>query len=494
MSKPKNVLLITSDEFRYDCIGATGNPVIRTPNLDALASEGVIFSKYFVQACPCGPSRMCLYTGRYLCSTRSVNNMTPLADAEDNLGMYLRNAGYAPVISGYNDYAVDPRILPADDPRASGLDYDNFLPGFDVLLDHEHDSPEYFNYLRSKGYPEEICTHERIHMPNVPPEGRKGHLASVFPAHYREEDSECRFHTLRAIDYLRNASDSPWFLNVNFIKPHGPWICAAPYHEMYRDDEMPEPVRRFEELKDPHPYLRMMYRAPMLVDQQELREFQRCYYGMITEFDVNLGILFQALKDTGQWDNTIIAFISDHGEYMGDHYRTDKGHFHDAPMHVPCIIRDPSPEADATRGQILDAFCESVDITPTICDWMNVPIPDRVQGMSLVEQIRGNPAARRKQEIHYEYDFRWESKMVEGADPDQYLLWVVRDDDFKYVQFGLESMPPLLFDLRNDPGEFNNLAALPEYAPKVAEYCQRLLRWRMKNEDQRMEHWAYPLR
>ena len=494
MSENRNVLLILADQFRHDCLGAAGNPVIQTPNLDSLAAEGVLFNNCFVQSCPCGPSRMSICTGRYMCSTRSVENMTPLAEAEDNVAQYLRDGGHECGFIGYNDYAVDPAICPPGDPRRTSLNYDNFLPGFDVVLDHELDSPQYFEMLRRKGYPPDFCRPGTIHEQDVPPEGLNGHLPLFYPARYKTEDSDLRFLTGAALDYLRAPHDRPVFLSLNYLKPHAPQVCSAPYHALYADAAFPPPARRPEELDDPHPYIRMAQRFPALMDPRELQEVRSCYYGMITELDASLGILFQGLKDAGLWDNTLIIFSADHGEYLGDHYLIDKNHFYDAAMHVPCIVRDPSHEANTTRGTRLDGFCESIDFTPTLIDYAGIPIPDRVQGRSLLGVIRDHPNAVLKTAIHYEYDFRMQSRKNPGADPDEYVLWVLRDHAFKLVQFGPEHMPPLLFDLKADPCEFHNLADKPEYAATLAHYCQEMIRWRMKNEDQRMEHWAYQYR
>lgn len=206
MSENKNVLVVIADQFRADCIGAAGNPVIRTPNLDALAREGTLFSSAFVQCAPCGPSRMCIYTSRYMCSTRSVDNKTPLADAEENLAMHLRKAGYVTGIMGYNDYATDPRILPEGDPRKAGLSYDNFLPGFEVVYRHEFHSPEYFQYLRDKGYPERLCGPCICEEYGVPAEGPGDHLPLRYPAFYKAEDSECQFLTSRATQFIQEHS------------------------------------------------------------------------------------------------------------------------------------------------------------------------------------------------------------------------------------------------------------------------------------------------
>jgi arylsulfatase A-like enzyme len=489
----RNVLLIVADQFRWDCLGAAGNPVIQTPHLDGLAREGVLFRNCFVQTCPCGPSRMCLMTGRYLCATRAVDNYTPLADAEDNLGVFLKRAGYRCAAFGYHDYSVDPRTLRENDPRLDRLSFSNFLPGFDDTYLHEYHSPEYFAMLRERGYPEEWCGPRICTEYNVPESGPGEHLPLRYPAYYRAEDSECRFLTGKVIDYLRENSDGGWFVNVNYIKPHPPRICPAPYHGMYDPASMPAPNRRPDELKSVHPYLRVERQIPELREELEWREMRACYYGMISEIDACIGILLEETRRLGRWKDTLIIFTSDHGEYLGDHYFLDKAHFYDETMRVPLIIRDPTTSASATRGGSVATLAESVDLTPTILAFLDVPITDRVQGASLLGVVRGDSTGS-KGRVHFESDFRnrWDWSEVLG--PDECLLWVVRGSRYKYVQFAHESLTPLLFDFQTDPGEHVNLAERAEYAGVVTRYCQHLLRWRMKHEDQRMEHWASNLR
>lgn len=490
MAKPLNVLFILADQFRADCLGSAGNPVIKTPNLDALAAEGTLFRQCYVQTAPCGPSRMSIFTSRYMCSTRAVDNQTPLTDARENVAMALREAGHKPALMGYNDYAVDPRILPPDDPRTYTLNYDNFLPGLDVALDHEYDSKEYFAMLREKGYPEWLLSHDAVHAPNVPPEGPGDHLPLRFPAHYRAEDCECRFITNTAIDYLRDRQDTGWVLSLNYIKPHSPKICSAPYNDMYDPADMPEANRRPEELTSAHPYLAAAHSDPQWASERDLREALANYYGMITELDTSLGILFDALKTSGQWDRTLIVFSSDHGDYVGDHYLDGKGRHYETGIHVPLIIRDPLPEADSTRGEQLDGFVESIDLAPTLLEYLGVPVPDRFQGRSVLGRVRGKADSEAKAEVYYEWDFRGDFRQDTDRDPDRCLLWAVRDNNWKYVQFADEGMPPLLYDLSTDPEEQYNVADDPVHAATVLACCQKLLRWRMANEDQRMEHWA----
>ena len=486
-----------ADEFRADCLGCAGNPIIQTPHLDALAAEGTRFTQCFVQAAPCAPSRMCIYTGRYLCATGCLDNRTPLAEAEDNVAMHLRVHGHRPAIIGYNDYAIDPRTLPEGHPYRTSLNYDNFLPGFDVVLEHESDSPEWYADQRAKGYPPEACCREVMYTPDMPPEGPGEHLPCWYPARYRAEDSEAQFVTSKAIEYLAARRDSGWFLSLNYIKPHGPNLCPAPYHRMYGLDAIPPAVRRPEECDATHPYLRRMGENAnsQLVDDRELREFKATYYGMVSEIDACLGRVLDALRSSGQWDDTLIVFTSDHGEHLGDHYLVGKAHYFDAALRVPLIIRDPSPRADATRGCALDGFCEAIDVAPTICEWLDVPPHARFQGASLLARVHGRPEARPKPRVFYEYYYYNSLHLEERpADADACRLWVVRDDRFKFVAFGEEDVPPLLFDLRADPGEFENLARRPEHASIVAEYAQHLIRWRIRNEDNRMERWARQFR
>jgi len=488
----RNVLFILADQLRADCLGAAGNDVIRTPHLDALAADGVLFRNCYNQTSPCGPSRACINTSRYMCSTRSTDNLVPLRDAEENWGYSLRQAGYNPGVIGYNDYAVDPTLLPEGDRRLRELDYDNILPGFERVYHHDYDSEEYFHWLGEQGYPDELLNHQAVHVPAVPEEGPGDHLPCHFPAHYKAEHSECRYITDKAREYVRTRNDEAhgWVLNLNYVKPHPPNINCHPYSDMYDPGDMPLPARRPDELDgNPHPYLRQVIGDGVHRDERHLREFIACYYGMVSEVDDNLGLLFDELKATGQWDNTLIIFSSDHGEYLGDHYLVGKGHCFDGAMNIPCIIRDPhSPGGRQRHG-----FVESIDLAPTVLDWLGVPIPDRFQGRSLMGAVRDDAAFEDRAQIHYEFDYRTEA-WQHDTDMDQHLLWVIRDGDYKYVHFADEGMPPLLFDLREDPGEFDNLAPRPEHAATVLDYCQKLLRWRMRHEDQRMERWTAALR
>ena len=168
-------------------------------------------------------------------------------------------------------------------------------------------------------------------------------------------------------------------------------------------------------------------------------------------------------------------------------------------MRIPYIVRDPRPRADQTRGQILDHLVEAIDSAPTMLEALDVEVPDRFQGHSVLPLLHGDAAYREKDAIFYEFDYRGTGMAAEveanlEPDSDQHLLWVVRDKNYKYVQFADASIPPLLFDLETDPQELNDVAGHPDYREVMLESCQKLLRWRMYHEDQRMEHWAQQYR
>ena len=199
-----NVLLITLDQFRGDCLSAAGHAIVRTPHLDRLAANGVRFARHYSQASPCGPGRASLYTGMYQFNHRVVHNGTPLDRRFDNVALAGRRAGYAPALFGYTDQSVDPRDTTGpDDPRLSF--YEGVLPGFDCLLDlPEHVQP-WVDWLASLGY-----------------DTSPGGLPLLATEHERpEEHSIGAFLTDHAVEWIAAQGD-PWFAHLSYLRPHPP--------------------------------------------------------------------------------------------------------------------------------------------------------------------------------------------------------------------------------------------------------------------------------
>jgi arylsulfatase A-like enzyme len=172
----------------------------------------------------------------------------------------------------------------------------------------------------------------------------------------------------------------------------------------------------------------------------------------------------------------------------GDHYTWGKETYFEQSFHIPLIIRDPSQAADTGRGAQVDKFTESVDILPTILDWLGRDAPAQCDGQSLIPFLRGKPPASWRDAVHYEMDFRFTPNMPRldaeetlGLTPDDCAFTVIRDEQYKYVHFA--NLPPLFFDMQNDPYEMHNLANDPEREALMLRYAQRMLSWRMQHAD-----------
>jgi len=215
-------------------------------------------------------------------------------------------------------------------------------------------------------------------------------------------------------------------------------------------------------------------------DPDEQRQLQATYYGMLAEVDDHIGRILDWVDD-----NTVIIFTSDHGENLGDHYMLHKLGWFDASYHVPMLVRGPG----LARGAVVDAFTEHVDVLPTIAELLEAPVPLQCDGRPLTAWLRGGAVPDDwRSETHFEFDFRDpDSPLIEelfGLTLEECALAVLRDDHGKYVQFsGHRTLPPIFFDLDADPAQIHNVAADPAYAPKVLEYAQRMLAWRMQHTE-----------
>ena len=483
-----NILFITADQWRGECLSLLGHSHVSTPNLDALAQDGVLFRNHYAQATPCAPSRSSLHTGMYLQNHRCVVNGAPLDDRFSNWAREVASAGYAPSLFGYTDSALDPRGMDADDPRLRH--YSEPLPGIDFYTAMRDEvAVDWVEYLQQKGYP----------MPDRPwsfyaitedgvdwADGGD----SVLPLAIKAEDHETHYMVDRCIDWIAE-QDKPWITHLSLLRPHPPFAAPAPYNSHHDPALIPGSMRRESprEEADQHPLLdyfinHSRYRAPD--SERQTQQDKSNYFGLIEEVDDNLGRLFESLKQGGQWDSTLIIFTSDHGEQLGDHWLMSKLGFFDQSYHIPLIIRDPREQANASRGKQIDEFSENVDVMPTMLDWLGLEIPSQCDGFSLLPTLnKGMVPAGWREEAHWEYDFRnvrddhLEKHL--GLTLHQCGLSVIRDHRYKYVHFS--ALPPLFYDLQQDPGEFINQAENPDYQQLVLEYAQKMLSWKMNHTD-----------
>jgi arylsulfatase A-like enzyme len=210
------------------------------------------------------------------------------------------------------------------------------------------------------------------------------------------------------------------------------------------------------------------------------------YYGLVDECDVQLGRIVQHLKDTGQYDRTLIIVTSDHAEMLGEHYMWSKEVYFDQSFHLPLVIRDPRP--DAVRGRRVTEMTQAIDVMPTILDWIGQPVPRSCDGRSLVPFLKDTIPDDWREDVFFEHDFRdVRGQAVEtalGISSDECCYAVIRGRKWKYVHFA--ALPPLLFDLESDPHESTNLAADPALQDVLLECARKMLDWRLMAQERTM--------
>jgi arylsulfatase A-like enzyme len=505
MAAVKNILFVMADQLRADYLSCYGHPRLQTPAIDALAKRGVRFSHAYVNATVCGPSRMSYYTGRSMSSHGSTWNGVPLRVGEPTLGDQLRPLGMRVALVGKTHMSADMaglkrlgvpgQSIEGTFARESGFEPyerdDGLHPDVSVNPDLAYNL-----YLKRHGYQEPNPWHSAANSA----EGSGQELLSgwylrnaQYPARVAEEHSETAYMTNRAMEFIREAGDTPWLLHLSYIKPHWPYIAPAPYHAMYGADDVLPANRSEDERSDPQP----VYGAYM--HHEESKSFARedvrravipVYMGLIRQIDDHLGRLWRFLEERKLFENTMIVVCSDHGDYLGDHWLGEKELFHEESVRTPLVIYDPDPAADGARGSDNDALVEAIDLAPTFVRAAGGPALDHIfEGRSLLPLLRGVPTEWRDAAVsELDYSFRRAGLDLQ-VPPDKARAWMMRSKRWKYVHY--EGFRPQLFDLENDPRELVDRGADPALASVRDEHDERLFEWArnrrtritMSNED-----------
>ena len=497
MGQVKNILFIMFDQLRWDYLSCAGHPHLHTPNIDALATEGVRFTRAYCQSPVCGASRMSFYTGRYCHSHGATWNRVPLKVGEHTLGDHLRDNGMECWLVGKTHMKADTEGM-----ARLGIPADSIIGvrteqcGFDVYERDDGMRPEgpdgfydeggaatYNEWLCERGYPGDNPWHDFANSAR----DEDGNVLSGWllenarkPAAIKEEDSETPYMTSRAIEFMDQAGETPWCLHLSYIKPHWPYIAPAPYNDMYGPEHVIPVNRSEDELVDMHPVYAnyVNNRVGQSFSRDEVLEHTiPSYMGLITQCDDQMGRLFDYLKSNGLWDNTMIVLTSDHGDYLGDHWMGEKDLFHDCSAKIPLIIRDPSDQANATRGSECYALVESIDLAPTFLDVIGAEArPHILEGASLLPFLQGSMPAKWRDYVISENDYGispGNAALAEQVDdPRQYMVANTR---WKYIY--AEGFRPMLFDLENDPNELNDLGASAEHEPIRQEMFEALSAW-----------------
>jgi arylsulfatase A-like enzyme len=506
----KNILLIVIDQFRADCLAVVNSEAtqaslaqsVELPNLRALMREGMSFNQHYTVTTPCGPSRASLLTGLYAMNHRSVRNGTPLGKHHKTLGNYMRTVGYEPMLFGYTDTSVDPEGLHPKDPELK--EYEGLSQGFAEGLRMRFDSAgPWVGYLKQKGY-EVAKKYKDLYRAVLDTNTATSQdpLGSPIrsPALYSAEDRDSAFLTDRTLEALWSKTDMPWFSMVTYIRPHPPLVAPSPFNTMVDPDTVTKPAGSLsiEELKAAHPFYKGFFSEPSNkglyigfdgdhenISDRHSAEMRAVYLGLAAEVDQHVGRLVDFLKESGQYEDTLIVLTADHGEMLGDHGLWGKNSPMDPALRLPLIIRDPfMPQS---HGRSTDMLTESVDIVPTLLDWCGGEKAPALDGSSLMPFIKGSPPELWRKHVFAEVELgepdvptRFERSLGLSTSNANYA--VLRDHQFKYVHFN-GGLPPMLFDMQNDPVEDNDLAQESAYADVLREFTARMLDHRMSHAE-----------
>ena len=488
----KSILFICADQWRWDCFGFMKHKNVLTPNIDKLAKESIVFTSHFAGIVPCGPARTTMLTGLYPFIHRSINNGTPLDKRFTNIAKEARKSNYNPTLYGYTDTSWDPRYLGSNDEK--NFTYESPMEGFDPVCHLPEGNPiVWAEYLNKNGF--EINNPKDLYKDRKP---KKGQGFIHEPYEIPTEHSDTSFLANQAIKDLKKIAE-PFFMHISFLRPHPPMYVADPWHSLVNPDdiELPFMNKTLEELSSQHPVFQEIIKKYTDEDnfseirfsdlnEKDIRNIKSVYFGMCAEVDHYIGKILKALSDTNQANNTMIIFTSDHGEMLGENRLWGKSGWWDSSFRIPLIINVPN-----TKPTILDTFTESVDIAPTILDWIEGKIPQDWNGLSLMPIIK-DPIKKHinKEYVIFDWDFR-ESHYTsfikkEQLAPEECNLSVIRTKKWKYVHF--PSLPPLLFNLLEDPYEINNLANNDKYLNIQNNLLSKLLSHRMLHQERQLSN------
>ncbi len=415
-AKQPNILLVTTDQQRYDAAGEAGPSFLRTPHFDLLCREGVRFTQARADCPICVPARVSIMTGKTVFGHGMDTNglTTQVMDRAGTLPTVLRDAGYQTAAIGKMHFGP---------MRARH--------GFDEMLLPD----DYYREMRRAGHPMQPMRHGLGQNELYPG------MATV-----PESMTLTSWIAEQCVNYIRDRRDPthPFFLWCSFGKPHPPLDPPEPYYSMYRNAPIPEPVFGdwSEDPRCPACFVRHREQWSCdLVPPEIIREARAAYYGLITQIDYNLGRVFSALVDDGLYRDTLIVYMSDHGEFLGDHHSGGKFTFHEASAHVPLVLRLPQSWQDRGHGTTCDALATHADILPTLAAAAGATLPEDVEGLDLRAVARGDAPPR---------DYH-DATAIDG------LYFGITDGQYKYVYYP-EGGTEQLFDLANDPLELHDLA------------------------------------
>ena len=407
-----NIVLIMVDQMRGDCLGVNGNEFIETPNLDMMATEGYNFENAYTAVPSCIASRASILTGMSQKSHGRVGYEDGvLWNYENTIASEFSKAGYHTQCIGKM------HVYP-----------ERNLCGFHNIMLHDG----YLHFARNKEGKASTQIEQCDDYLKWFRE-KKGHNVDLIdigldcnswvsrPWGYEENLHPTNWVVNESIDFLRRRDPSkPFFLKMSFVRPHSPLDPPKFYFDMYKDEDLPEPLMGdWANKEDEENRGKDINCVKGIINKKALKRAKAAYYGSITHIDHQIGRFLIALSEYGELNNTIFLFVSDHGDMMGDHNWFRKGIPYEGSARVPFFIYDPGNLLKGKKGKVFDEVLELRDIMPTLLDFAHISIPDSVEGLSLKDLIEERDYTWREY-IHGEHSF--------GEDSNHYI--VTKKDKF----------------------------------------------------------------
>lgn len=446
-----NVVLILADDMRGSAMNFLGMEKVHTPNLDQLAAESTVFANAHIMGGTSGavsmPSRAMLMTGKYLYSLKEQGATVP--DEHTLIGEALQQAGYASFHTGkwHNGYRAMNRCFNDGKGIYFGGMWDHWnVPLYDYNTDGDYGKkrPVVKDWSKSNEVTYEVGEYMLS--------GK--HSVDIF--------------TEDAVEYIEKQKEAgkPFFLSVAYMSPHDPRTMPDEYMRQYDQDGIQLPPNYMD--KHPFDNGELLIRDEVLAAiprvPDEIRKHIKEYYAMITHVDRRVGDIIKALKETGEYENTIIVFAGDNGLAVGQHGLMGKQNVYEHSVRVPLMIKQAGREV---KGQISDKLCYLIDVFPTLCEMAGTDIPASVDGVSLVPVMQEDKPVR---------DYLYYSYMDNQR--------AISDGEWKLCEYHVNGVRTTqLFNLKADPWELNNLAGEKKYARLIKKLRGQMTLEQVKTKD-----------
>jgi arylsulfatase A-like enzyme len=475
-NKQKNIVLIMTDQQRWDTLGCYGAPICRTPNIDKLATRGIRFSTVFTPTSPCSPARAALFTGLYPHKNHVLRNGGILNPEVPNLADALSKSNYNLGYAG--KWHVDRAKVPSE-YGFEGKDFPNYgyppTNGYIEGLRYMQRipiPPHYNKYIEEKGLePPKVLKAMYGDNPGKQNQEMYALQSGDIESSFEKMVGDFTVDLIRQFSIANENEGKPFLIWANFWGPHTPCLVPEPYYSMYNPEDIPEEPN-FKETWERKPDVHRLYARLWGLEEKdwgEWREIVARYWGYVTMIDDLVGQIVGELEAQGLIDNTLVIFTTDHGDQMGSHKMIEKGCFaYEESWRLPLVAAHPECEAP---GSVCDELVYLHDLFPTFLECAGVSLPDVPDSQSILSNILGRDAPKERDSFY--------GIFTGHLFPAPLRFVRTRTHKFVYNMVGKGE----LYDLVNDPGELNNLFGQPEVKDIQEDLMTRMREHMVRLED-----------